>query len=88
MTLPTNPAAATTEQCRRALAHAIEALHRYQTQPNMAHFNAASQRLNTALTLGLQLIGAEHTPGPAIVAQLRAQYGSPRTDCMHASMLV
>lgn len=88
MTLPTSPAAATTEQCTRALAHAIDALHRYQAQPNMAHFNAASQRLNTALTLGLQLIGAKHTPGPAIVAQVRDQYGPPRDTCMPASMLV
>lgn len=73
--MPAGPAA---DQHTQALALAIDALHRYQAQPNMARFNAASQRLNTALTLALQLVGAERIPGPALVAQLRDQYGPPR----------
>ncbi|MBZ4575434.1 hypothetical protein [Mycobacterium avium] len=71
------PAASpTADQHTQALALAIDALHRYQAQPNMARFNAASQQLNTALTLALELVGAEHTSGPALVAQLRDQYGA------------
>ncbi|QSN49790.1 hypothetical protein [Mycobacteroides abscessus] len=72
MTLSVRPAA---DPYARAVTRAIDALHGYEVLPSIEQFNATSQQLADALTIGLQLVGGVQTPGPAIVAQLRAEYG-------------
>ncbi|TKV35334.1 hypothetical protein [Mycobacteroides abscessus] len=64
------------ERFQAAVTRAETAGADYLSRPDSTRrFIRTSRRLDAALTLGLQLVGAEHTPGPAIVAQLRAQYG-------------
>ncbi|MBU8834480.1 hypothetical protein [Mycolicibacterium goodii] len=62
------------ERYRRAVTLAETAVTTYIEEPGLPRFARALRRVDVALTLGLQLTGAHHT-GPAIVAQLRAQYG-------------
>lgn len=72
------------ERFQIAVARAETAVADYLSQPDSTRrFIRASHRLDAALTLGLQLVGAEHTPGPALVAQLRDQYGPSGGNCMH-----
>lgn len=64
------------ERFQIAVTRAETAVADYLSQPDSTRrFIRASHRLDAALTLALQLVGAEHTPDPALVAQLRDQYG-------------
>ncbi len=65
------------EHFQIAVTRAETAVAEYRNQPDSPrHFAYASQRLDAALTLGLQLFGADRNPGPAVVAQMRARYGA------------
>lgn len=75
------------ERFQIAVTRAETAVADYLSQPDSTHrFIRASHRLDAALTLGLELVGAEHAPSPALVAQLRDQYGPPHNTCMHVDM--
>ena len=69
------------ERFQIAVTSAETAVAKYLDKPDSRRrFYDASQRLDAALTLGLQFFGVERNPGPAIVAQLRTQYGLGGTN--------
>ena len=66
---------------RDRVFRALASVNRLAYNSTPAHFSRASTHLDEALTLGLQLIGAdEPPPGPGVVARMRALYEQINPD--------